>query len=111
MNTVLRIIVLASTLPLVGCLGWGDFKKLPPGPQRVWSQPGKTVKEMFVDIQACSDQTRGIDSLAGIAGQHFVEACMLEKGYIFTNYRSRDTGDYCSKNNWGGGPACKSVGR
>jgi hypothetical protein len=110
MKTVLRMIVLASTLPLVGCLGWGDFKKLPPGPQRVWSQPGKTVEEMFVDRQACSDKFRP-EGNSTIGRQHFVEACMLEKGYIFTNYRSRDTGDYCSKNNWGGGPACKSVGR
>jgi hypothetical protein len=110
MKAALRIIVLALTLPLVGCMGWSDFMKYPPGAQRVWSQPGKTVEEMFVDIQACSDKFRPEEG-SNIGRQHFVEACMLEKGYIFTNYRSRDTADYCSKDNWGGGPACKSVGR
>lgn len=111
MNTVLRIIVLASTLPLVGCLGWGDFKKLPPGPQRVWSKPGKTVKEMFVEIQACSDEARSVGITPGTPRRHYEEACMLEKGYIFTNYRSRDFADYCSKDWYGGGPGCKSVGQ
>lgn len=111
MKTVLRMIVLASTLPLVGCQGWSDFKKYPPGADLVWSKPGKTVEEMFIDRQACSDKAREAGIEPGFSRRHFSDACMLEKGYIFTNYRSRDFADYCSKDWFGGGPACKSVGR
>ena len=111
MKTVLHIIVLASNLLLVGCLGLGDFKKYPPGPDLLWSKPGLTDKDLYDDLKACSDKAHAEGINPGITSVHHREACMLEKGYIFTNYRSRDFGDYCSKNNWGGGPACKSVGR
>ena len=111
MKKVPRLIVFAPVLFLVACKGWSDQMKFPPGPDLVWSKPGKTVKEMFVDLKACSDEARqqGIESARNV--KIFSEACMLEKGYIFTNHRSRDFGDYCSKHNSGGGPACKSVGR
>ena len=111
MNTVLRIIALASTLALVGCQGWSDFMKYPPGPERLWSKAGVSIEEMRADRKACHDYAHklGIE----LAGDRFfyTEACMLEKGYIFINYRSREFADYCSKDWFGGGPACKSVGR
>ena len=111
MNAVLRIIVLASTLLLVGCQGWSDFMKYPPGPERLWSKAGVSIEEMRADRKACHDYAHklGIE----LAGDRlfYTEACMLEKGYIFINYRSREFADYCSKDWFGGGPACKSVGR
>jgi len=106
-----RIIILLSFLYLAGCVGWGDFMKYPPGEQRLWSKLGKTVKEIFVDLQACAEEARQQSIESARDERIFSEACMLEKGYIFTNYRSRDFADYCSKDWFGGGPACKSVGR
>ena len=111
MKLVTYIVILASTIFLIGCMGGGDFMKYPPGPERLWSKAGVSIEEMRADRKACHDQALklGID----LAGKRifYTEACMLEKGYIFSNYRSRDFADYCSKDNFGGGPACKSVGR
>jgi hypothetical protein len=111
MKRVQRTIMLLLPLFLVGCMGWGDFMKFPPGDQRLWGKHGVTEKDLYVDLQACSDEARAVGISPGTPRQHFEEACMLEKGYIFTNYRSRDFADYCSKDWFGGGPACKSVGR
>jgi hypothetical protein len=111
MKRMLDIIVLASTLSLVGCQGLSDFMKYPPGPERLWSKKGVSIEEMRSDRKACHDYAHklGIE----LAGDRlfYTEACMLKKSYTFTNYRSRDTADYCSKDWYSGGPACKSVGR
>jgi hypothetical protein len=75
------------------------------------SKPGKTKQDMFADLQVCSDEGRESGVQPGIPRQHHDEACMLNKGYIFTYHRPKGYADYCSKHFWGGGPACKSVGR
>lgn len=85
--------------------------KYPPHEDKLWSKPGVTVKGMYADLQACGDE--GLKSGITLARDRMIyaEACMLKKGFTFTDYRSSNHTDYCNKDWYGGGPACRSVGR
>lgn len=111
MNNLLKAIALTACTGLTGCMGWADFGKIPPSSIQMWTKSG--ISENFIsnDLASCRLVARQSGIEGGRQSVHFVEACMLEKGYTFTNYGSRDAANYCSNDWWGGGPACKSVGR
>ena len=109
---VLRNLTLLTYIALLsGCIGLSDYMKYPPPADKLWAKLGISSKEMYIDLQGCGD--------AGIAGgiadardnRIYTEGCMLKKDYVFTNFRSTGYTDYCSQDWYGGGPACKSVGR
>ena len=85
--------------------------KIPPSSLIMWKKSGMSDIDVANDLSNCDLNARLSKIQGGRPSVHFVEACMLEKGYTFTNYRSHDTADYCNKDWWGGGPACRSIGR
>jgi hypothetical protein len=111
MKRVSRMMILMPIFTLVGCKSMSDFMKYPPGPEQLWSKQGVTIMEMLVDRKGCHDQALKLGIESARDRRIYTEGCLLNMGYIFTNYLSRDTADYCSKDWYGGGPACKSVGR
>lgn len=104
------VLFFCATL-LTGCIGLQDYMKYPPPADRLWTKSAHSAREMYVDLQACGDTGRASGIAAAREQRIYSEGCMLKKGYTFTNFRSSDYTDYCSKDWYGGGPACKSVGR
>lgn len=96
---------------LSSCYGWDEYMKFTPNSQVLWSKEGISKDQKDADIQSCEIFRREHTTTDTKPVTYFKEICMLEKGYTFTNARPPDTLDYCRKDKFGGGPACKSIGQ
>jgi hypothetical protein len=89
--------------------------KFPPNSSELWNKTGIVESQKILDIEVCARMARDLPTPIvqdyGKQNRDAKETCMLEKGYTFTNARLPGTLDQCREDWYGGGPACKSIGR